>query len=285
VKYFSFLLALGLFLSGWKARILQINLRLLFSPSSSPTPRFSRFLWYRHLAQALCESLRGRTAGRIHLRPQDASKFQVLRSQPTLFLTAHFNNWEALAGWMTRQGIPLLGAARPLRSPLFDTLLARLRGRHGVPVVTRDILPRALAHLRAGRCFGILWDQYSPLHRHSSPFFGRPAAMDPLPEILVRRIRPAVMAGFLLPDGTWRLMQLMPAGTPLPDPARLSRRFHRALEAVVRAHPTYWFGLCHARFKDTVTYPGRRKVSRETLAPKPFSSQKVSRETSTPVSS
>ena len=153
-------------------------------------------------------------------------------------------------------------------------------------MVTEDILARALSHLRAGHCFGILWDQYSPLHRHVSPFFGIPAAMDPLPEILVRRLAPAVMAGFLLPDGTLRLVPLLKAGSALPDPSRLSRRFHRVLETLLRAHPTYGYGLCHARFKDTVSYPGRGRVSRETSRPTIHDSgRQVSRETLLPTPS
>lgn len=103
--------------------------------------------------------------------------------------------------------------------------------------------------------------------------------MDPLPEVLVRRYRPAVMAGFLLPDGTLRLVNLLPSGSALPDPTRLSRRYHRVLEAVVRAYPTYWYGLCHARFKDTIGYPGGRIVSRETSRQKRRVKPHVSRET------
>jgi len=180
---------------------------------------------------------------------------------------------------MTTQGIPLLGAARPLSSHSFDFLLARLRNRTGVPVVTRNILSAALSHLQAGRCFGVLWDQYSPLRRHTSPLFGIPAAMDPLPEVLVRRRRPAVMAGFLLPDGTLRLVPLLRAGSDLDDPSLLSRRYHRVLETLIRAYPTYWYGLCHARFKDKAIYPGGRKVSRETMRPQAPSRSHVSRET------
>jgi lauroyl/myristoyl acyltransferase len=240
-----------------------------------------RFHWYRRLSRDFLCSLTGKTSLPIQFRPQDQAKFRVLQSHPSLHLTGHFHNWEALATWMVQQGVPLLGAARPLKSPLFNSLLSGYRSRTGVPVVTHDILSRALSHLRTGKCFGILWDQYSQLHRHSSPLFGKSAAMDPLPEILVQRHRPAVMAGFLLPNGIFRLVPLLAEGAALPDPSRLSRRYHRVLETVVRAHPTYWYGLCHARFKDTVAYPGGRRVSRETSRPKLPAKPHVSRETHT----
>lgn len=282
MKFLSCLLASLLFLLRWKAQMLSINgARLGLGRHLAPA---FLFLWYFRLSRDLLGSLSGKPGVIIRLRPQDGAKFRVLQSQPSLFLTGHFHNWEALAAWMARQGVPLLGAARPLSSPLFDSLLARLRKRTGVPVVTRNILSAALAHLHAGRCFGVLWDQYSPLRRHTTPLFGIPAAMDPLPEVLVRRRRPAVIAGFLLPDGTLRLVPLQRAGSDLPDPSRLSRRYHRVLETVVRAHPTYWHGLCHARFKDTLTYPGGRQVSRETLRPLTLSRAHVSRETHTATS-
>lgn len=238
-----------------------------------------RFRWCRCLAQDFLDTLSSKPNPLIRLRPQDQGKFRILQSRTSLFLTGHFHNWEALAAWMGQQGVPLLGAARPLHSPLFNSLLARLRKKSGVSVVTHNILTRASSHLHSGRCFGILWDQYSNLHRHSSLLFGIPAAMDPLPEVLVRRYRPAVMAGFLLPDGTLRLVSLLPSGSALPDPTRLSRRYHRVLEVVVRAYPTYWYGLCHARFKDTIGYPGGRIVSRETSRQKTRVKPHVSRET------
>jgi lauroyl/myristoyl acyltransferase len=241
--------------------------------------RHFRFRWCRCLARDFLDTLSSKPYPAIHVRPKDQFKFRILQSQASLFLTGHFHNWEALAAWMGQQGVPLLGAARPLQSPLFNSLLSRLRKKSGVSVVTHNILPRALSHLHSGRCFGILWDQYSKLHRHSTLLFGIPAAMDPLPEVLVRRCRPAVMAGFLLPDGMLRLVSLLPSGTALPDPALLSRRYHRVLETVVRAYPTHWYGLCHARFKDTVSYPGGRIVSRETSRQKPRAKIHVSRET------
>lgn len=277
VKSLSFLLACLLWLLRWKTQVLSTHLALLGLDSG--WGRTFRFRWYQCLSRDLLGSLTGRSGINIRVRPKDLAKFRVLQGQPSLFLTGHFHNWEALAAWMASHQVPLLGAARPLASPCFNSLLSRLRTRTGVPVVTHNILSTALSHLQAGHCFGVLWDQYSPFRRHSSPLFGIPAAMDPLPEILVRRRRPAVMAGFLLPDGTLRLVPLLPAGSDRFHPVKLSRRYHRVLETVIRAHPTHWYGLCHARFKDTVEYPGRGKVSRETMSGNSASRSYVSRET------
>lgn len=103
--------------------------------------------------------------------------------------------------------------------------------------------------------------------------------MDPLPETLVRRLGPEVFVSFLLPSGEVRIVSIHPPGSSLPNPGRLSSRYHRLLELVVRAHPTLWYGLCHARFKDTLNYGSATFVSRETFSPASVSDPYVSRET------
>lgn len=235
--------------------------------------------WYFCLTRDVLRFLFGYLEVPIRIRPRDRAKLINLRSFASLLLTAHFHHWEGLAAWLGENGVSLLGSARNLSSPLAQFLLDRLRRRKGVAVVSTQVLPTALAHLKDGHCFGILWDQFSRQSRHSSLLFGAQAAMDPLPEILVRRHAPSVYVGFLLPTGVFRLVLIHSAGMPLPSPSRLSFRYHRVLETVVRAHPSYWYGLCHARLKDTLRYPGGRIVSRETSSRlEPFLSN-VSRET------
>lgn len=272
------LLATLLWLSGWKARTIRINREAFGWGAGQEGPGFL-FRWYLSLTRDIGRVLLRFYEFPIRVRPQDNAKLTLLLSSPTLFLTGHFHNWEALAAWMYRSGIPLLGSARALSSPRAQAWVHRLRLRNGVPVISERVLPQALAHLRAGHCFGVLWDQFSPRSLHRSSLFGLPAAMDPLPEVLVRRHRPDVLVGFLLPTGSFRLARIHAAGSPLPDPGKLSRRYHRLLEVVVRAYPTAWYGLCHARFKDVLDYGSRRNVSRETFPFPAVFQPIVSRET------
>lgn len=198
-------LALLLGLMGWKREILRINVRSCGLPWSF---RFQA-RWYYSAARDFLSAVFNCPGPPIHVRPRDLEKLEYLKREPTLFLTAHVHNWERLAAWMPGQGIPLLGAARALSSPLFDRLLTWIRARYGIPVVTRNILSGAQSHLRNGGCFGVLWDQHSPLSRRTAMFFGMPVAMDPLPEILLRRYRPRVVVGFLLPSGCFRLVEIL----------------------------------------------------------------------------
>lgn len=276
-------LATSLWLLRWKRRTLLLNLDVCRGLSRGPSPTPGRpkallFFWYQCLCRDAVRVLLGCHEIPIRVRPRDQAKLSRLKSTPTLFLTGHFHNWEALAAWMVDAGIPLLGSARPLASPLAQAWLQRLRRRNHVPVVSQRVLPTALGHLQAGGCFGVLWDQFSPWSRHASHFFGQAAAMDPLPEILVRRRRPEVLVGVLLPTGDFRIVSIY-RSIQLLHPERLSSRYHRVMEKVINAYPTFWYGLCHARFKTFLDYGRRGDVSRET-SPGNFSPDpQVSRET------
>lgn len=261
----------------WKAGVIKTNLAVFGLPHKG-IPRFL-LTWYFCLTRDILRYLFGYLEVPIRVRLRDRAKLTNLGSSASLLLTAHFHHWEALAAWLRENGVFLLGSARNLSSPLAQSLLNLLRRRTGVAVVSTQVLPKALAHLKAGHCFGILWDQFSRQSRHSSLLFGMTAAMDPLPEILVRRHAPSVFVGFLLPTGVFRLVQIHFAGKALPSSSRLSYRYHRVLETVVRAYPAYWYGLCHARLKDTLDYPGGRIVSRETSSRPPSFLSNVSRET------
>jgi lauroyl/myristoyl acyltransferase len=137
-------------------------------------------------------------------------------------------------------------------------LLAKLRARHGISVITGGVPRAALRHLEARGCFGLLWDQHAPDSLRPGSFFGVPVSLNPLPCFLLSRHPCPAYFGVLLPDGTLRLVPLLDrfdAGWE----DRLARRYHRVLETLVRRHPAYWHGVLHARFKTAGQYPGHGK--------------------------
>ncbi|MDB5103356.1 MAG: hypothetical protein JWP91_1045 [Fibrobacteres bacterium] len=301
----------GLIIIGWKRNTIRINAQVC---GLSYGLGF-RIRFYLNLVHDLLIFFHGRYGLAIQSRPRDATKLHLLRVSPTHFLTAHFHNWEHMGAWMTRQGISLLSAARPLMNGKSQALLSNLRTRLGMRIVDEGIPRRALRHLKQGGCFALLWDQRVPGSETRASFFGRTLDMDPLPRFLTRHSGVPVFFGVLLPGGRFRLIQLADpervskrkpgndpalgagrlsshsltdAGSGSPEPApqgaiaptdpyrNLGRRYHRVLELLVRAFPTYWYGLAHKRFLDEVTYSSRSHVSRETSGP---SEVMVSRET------
>lgn len=151
----SGVLVVALIIIRWKRGRIRANARIC---GLSYTLGF-RIRFYQAAASDLLRFLHGRYGGPITSRPRDAARIDQLRSGPSLFLTAHFHHWEHMGAWMTRQGIPLLSAARPMTNPRSQSLLVRLRERMDMAVVFQDIPRRALRHVNQGGCFGLLWDQ------------------------------------------------------------------------------------------------------------------------------
>jgi lauroyl/myristoyl acyltransferase len=259
---FSALLATLFYLSGIRRSIVDRNFDLM----GLHQPPFFRWKLAFHLFQDAFSLFLSRAAPNPRLSQRSQAHLATLRRGPSLLLAAHFHNWEAQASVLTRLGVPLLGAARPLAAPWAERLLRALRARHSVPVVHEAVPRRALRHLRAGGCFGFLWDQHSPASLKGNPepgtFFGRPVSLNPLPLVLLENESCPVYFGIWLPGGELRLV---PLGARLHEPfdesarARLERRYHRVLEVLVRRHPQYWYGFLHARFKTLGAYRGHRE--------------------------
>lgn len=267
-------LALLLYIGGWKRSVIRHNSLLC-----RLNPPFLRLRICLHAALDFGSLAHGAYGRPIRLRLRDEQKLKKLKSGSSLFLSAHFHNWELMGGWLVRQGVPLLSAARSLAHPLSHSLLLRIRSRQGLETVSKDIPRRALRHLDQGGCFGLIWDQRVTRSPLQTPFFGYRLRVDPLPAFLLRHRSFSVWVGVLLPEGTFRLLLLSPSSSsssihPLTS-ARLARRYHRVLEILIRRNPTWWYGMAHRRFLETHFNSGSG-VSRETsMAPEVI----VSRET------
>ena len=199
-------LVASLIIIGWKKGRLRGNAALCRLPY---TFRF-RLRFYRNAAIDLLQFFHGRYANSIRLRPKDGGKLLRLQSGASLFLTAHFHNWELLGAWMTGNGIPLLSGAKPMANAWSQVLLIRLRRRLGMKVAFQNVPRIAMRHLQAGNCFALLWDQRADQSSLSAPLFGHTLLMDPLPHFLATRtpVPVPVFFGALLPNGQVRLLLL-----------------------------------------------------------------------------
>lgn len=273
LRLLSLPLALLLYIGGWKRGTLRENGRRCGLDAG-----FSRFRFCLHVSLDFMRLLQGRYGQPIRIRPQDQTKLKKLKSSSSLFLTAHFHHWECMGSWMSRNGVSLLCAARPLAWPPAEVLLARLRRHLGVATLSSGIPRQALRHLDRGGCFALLWDQRVSRSSVQAPFFDVPLRVDPLPDFLLRHRKVPVWFGALLPDGTFRLLLLSsPATARLPLAShRLARRYHRVLELLIRRHPTWWYGMAHRRFLEAPRAGFNTSVSRETSV---ASGVMVSRET------
>lgn len=253
-------------MSRVRTRVIRRNFDLTRASGLKP-PALLRIRLGFHLARDLLSLLLPGTLPRPRLHARSRAALARLRGGPSFLLTAHFGNWEAQAAAWGRHRVPLLGAARPLKGAVPRSLLAKLRARHGIHVVSNAVPRAALRHLHAGGCFGLLWDQHAPDSVRPGSFFGVPVSLNPLPAFLLARVPCPAYFGILLPGGTLRLIPLLDSRqigrAGWED--RLARRYHRVLETLIRRHPARWYGVLHARFKTVEAYPGHRVGSRYTV--------------------
>ncbi len=115
---------------------------------------------------------------------------QIAKGGPCVICAMHMGNWELLAHFSARFGVPLAGVYQSLTNPLVDQWLLERRaplypgGLHGkTPATARALLrlareggyPAFLADQRAGN--GVL-----------VPFFGRPARSSTFPALIARTL-------------------------------------------------------------------------------------------------
>jgi lipopolysaccharide heptosyltransferase II len=104
--------------------------------------------------------------------------------------------------------------------------------------------------LRSGGGVGVLSDQHAGDHGVWTPFFGRLASSSPLPALLARRTRAAVIAAGVYTTGhaRWRMVFTERFDEPGASIAVLTSKINQAIEKQIRHAPEDWFWV-HNRWK------------------------------------
>ncbi len=264
IRVLSVPLILGLILIGWKKNRIQVNLLLLRFPVTFGF----RMRFYTNAAFDALKAVHGLYGRTIASRPRDHLKLIRLRTGASILVSAHFHNWELMGSWLcTEKGIPLLSAALPFKHPVSQYFLERLRKRLRIPIIQSDIARQGLKHLQAGKCLGMVWDQYPSHGQLRVPFFSHLVKVNPLPGFFSDKSKAPVFFGVLLPGGAFRLIQISHSPRRGLTLEKLANRYHRVLEILIRSHPDFWYGFAHRRFKDQILYGVTENVSRETTSP------------------
>ena len=92
-----------------------------------------------------------------------------------MVLTAHTGNWDFLAAYIIKSGIPISTAAKAARNPTLQNVLAYLRDRYGIKTIWREpgISPskRILEELKNKQIVAGLIDQDTKVSSVYAPFF------------------------------------------------------------------------------------------------------------------
>ncbi len=186
----------------------------------------------------------------------------IIGTTGILVLTGHFGNWELLAHAIGLHGNPVHLVHRPFRNPLFDRFVNDERQRSGTVLISK----RRAAHqiIRVLESHGIV---AIPFDQNATgrwgvfaEFFGVPASTHPglarlhelsgapvYPVFLVRQDRSPRHQIVIRPR-----VETVHTGDSAEDAIENMRRFNRAFEDMVRAHPDHWIWM-HKRWRTRPT--------------------------------
>jgi KDO2-lipid IV(A) lauroyltransferase len=189
------------------------------------------------------------------------------RPTGVLILSGHFGNWELLVYAQGRRGHPVTMVHRPVRNPLIDRWLNRVRARAGTRLVRKHhAAAEVLRALREKQLLVLPFDQNSTRGLGVFvDFFGVPASTNAgiariglradapvVPVFIVRQGRQARHLAYVLP-----IMELERTGDPRADVARNTARLSAVFEDMVRRFPEQWLWV-HKRWKTRP--PGAAKI-------------------------
>jgi Kdo2-lipid IVA lauroyltransferase/acyltransferase len=180
------------------------------------------------------------------------------RSEPILYFSAHFGNWEVLALTAAHYGLPFKRLYRPANNPLVDRLIQQMRDHAGDQYITksaegsRDLIKA----IKAGENVGFLLDQ-KLRDGVVMDFMGKPAKCPvSAVELAYKYDLAMVPAACFRLEGHRLRVQLEEPFYPCQmhkdrkEAVRLSMQLVNGyIEGWIRAQPTSWLWL-HRRWMD-----------------------------------
>jgi KDO2-lipid IV(A) lauroyltransferase len=169
-----------------------------------------------------------------------------------ILLTAHFTPLE-IGGRILAAQIPANIIYRPTKNEALAHVLNRCRSRNGGHAIPRDDIRAMIGALKKNECVWYAPDQsYRKKGAQMVPFFGIPAATNTATSRIARMTGCAVLPFFVerLPGTAGYRAVIRPPLEDFPSacPREDAERFHRLIEAQVRAVPDQYLWI-HRRFK------------------------------------
>jgi lipopolysaccharide heptosyltransferase II len=172
---------------------------------------------------------------------------------PVVLVLSHLGTWEVFAQLMPK----FVGFVRNasvyqgLGNRFIDKHVRRTRSQTGLELFDRhDGFEPVIDLLRSGGGVGVLSDQHAGDHGVWTPFFGRLASTSPLPALLAKRTRAALIAAGVYTTGRarWRMVFTERFDETGASVAVLTSKINRVIEEQIRRAPEDWFWV-HNRWK------------------------------------
>lgn len=174
-----------------------------------------------------------------------------------IMLSGHVGFWEAGAFFLPEIGITAGFVAKPMRNPLVDAYLGRMRAASGCYMInSRKGARRIVKALHQNDLVAILMDQHTrPKDSVVIPFFGRPAYTTPVPAQIAMKLQVPIIPSFVYRDADDRyivrfepMILLDPGSMSDEDVLRNTALLTRCIEHGVRREISQWFWL-HRRWR------------------------------------
>ncbi len=263
----TFLFGVGQFLgicawifSGKYRRLATRNLEIAFANEKSP--RELRQLVRRHFRQLganlLCSAKLTqmppeKILERVEVENIESMAREFRAGVPVVLVLSHLGTWEAFAQLMPNFVGFVRGASvyQGLGNRFIDKHVRRTRSQTGLELFDRhDGFEPVIELLRSGGGVGVLSDQHAGDHGVWTPFFGRLASTSPLPALLAKRTRAALIAAGVYTTGParWRMVFTERFDETGASVAVLTSKINRVIEEQIRCAPEDWFWV-HNRWK------------------------------------
>jgi KDO2-lipid IV(A) lauroyltransferase len=177
-----------------------------------------------------------------------------------ILTTAHFSNWELLAHFLSRHGLPMLVVGREGNNKLIDqNITIPFRNKYGNRATTKDKAMLSMSKaLKKGGTVGLLIDQKTGQQNSVKVnFFERPADTTISVAMLKLKFNPIVVPVFIArqSDGMYKVIMNEPVdyiANEIEDKEKkleaMTLKYNQAMEAVIREYPTQWFWM-HNRWR------------------------------------
>lgn len=174
---------------------------------------------------------------------------------PVVLVLSHLGTWELFAQLMPKFVGYVRNASvyQKLGNRFIDAHVRRTRGQTGLELFDRQQgFQPVIDLLRSGGGVGVLSDQHAGDHGVWTPFFGQLASTSPLPALLAKRTRAALIAAgvYTIGKARWRMVFTERFDPPKADSsiAALTSEINQIIEQQIRVAPEDWFWV-HNRWK------------------------------------
>ena len=247
------------FLPGYR-RLAQRNLRIAYGGevSERELSRLARRHFQRLGANLLSTVKLGtmpldRVAKHVTLEGAEFVHAELGAGRAVVVVLSHLGPWELFAQVFPRDfgHVPLSTVYQQLGNRYIDADVRRKRARAGVQLFDRrEGFQKAIELLRSPSVIGILGDQHAGDHGLWTPFFGRLASTSPLPALLAKRTRSAVLSAAIYTTGaaTWRMVFTPRLDSPGDSVQAITAKSNTVIAEQIRSAPEDWFWV-HNRWK------------------------------------